>query len=180
VRGILETPAGLTYVADLIDPATEEMLLRFLETLEFEPVSIRGNVAKRTVRHFGLRYDYGAHVLRQAEPIPSELDHLRHRAAELAELRDADLVEALINRYPAGAGIGWHTDAAVYTTIVGVSLGAASQMQFKTGEASNRRVFELLLEPRSAYVMRGAASTEWQHRISSTEDERISVTFRSL
>jgi DNA oxidative demethylase len=180
MRGILETPAGLTYVADLIDAETEEMLLGFLGTLELEPVSIRGNVAKRTVRHFGRRYDYGSHVLRQAEPIPPELDQLRHRVAEVAGLEDTDLVEALVNRYPAGAGIGWHTDAPVYKTIVGISLGASCEMQFRSGPASGRRVFELLLEPRSAYLMRGAASTEWQHRITPTEDERISVTFRSL
>lgn len=180
MRGTVETPAGLTYTEELLDPGAEQKLLTFLGDMNLERVSIRGNAASRTVRHFGRRYDYGTRTLRSAEPIPGKLEEVRRRAAEFAGVAPADLVEALVNHYPAGAGIGWHTDAAVYTRIIGISLGAACRMQFRTLDKAARHVFELPLEPRSAYVMQGAASTAWQHRIASTDDERISVTFRSL
>jgi alkylated DNA repair protein (DNA oxidative demethylase) len=139
---------------------------------------MHGNTAKRTVRHFGRRYDYGTRSLRCADPIPSELEPIRHRAEALAGLRPGDVVEALVNHYPAGAGIGWHTDATVYKTIIGVSLGAPCQMQFRD-IGPERRVFEQLLSPRSGYLMRGEVATDWKHRIAETDGERLSLTFRS-
>jgi len=37
-------------------------LLALLASLDLQPMTIRGNASKRTVGHFGLRYDYGSHV----------------------------------------------------------------------------------------------------------------------
>ena len=39
---------------------------------------------------------------------------------------------------------------------------------------------EVMLEPRSAYLLRGAARSEWEHSIPPTERLRYSVTFRTL
>jgi len=54
---------------------------------------MRGRTARRTVRHFGLRYDYSSRVLRQAGPIPGELTPAMHLATQFAGLRDCELVE---------------------------------------------------------------------------------------
>jgi hypothetical protein len=41
-------------------------------------------------------------------------------------------------------------------------------------------VFEKLLMPRSAYIMRDAVRDDWQHRIPATKSERYPLTLRSL
>jgi alkylated DNA repair dioxygenase AlkB len=46
------------------------------------------------------------------------------------------------------------------------------------GRAFERR--SLILEPRSAYLMRGAAREEWEHSIPPAEALRYSVTFRTM
>lgn len=102
------------------------------------------------------------------------------RAEEFAALREGELVEAIINRCPRGASVGWHQDAPVYDVIIGVSLGAACTIQFRTEAAGERRVFEQFLDSRSAYLMRDDVRDNWQHRIPPTKGERVSLTFRSL
>ena len=180
MRGAVEHPQGLKYRPDVIPRSSEQELLGYLGTLKLERVTIRGNTARRTVRHYGRRYDYGAHVLRDADPIPPELEPMRRRAEEFAGLAPGAMIEALVNHYPAAAGIGWHTDAAVYKTIVGISLGTPCHMQFRTTATSGRRVFEQIVVPRSAYIMTGPVASEWQHRIAATDGDRFSLTFRSL
>jgi alkylated DNA repair dioxygenase AlkB len=41
-------------------------------------------------------------------------------------------------------------------------------------------VWEVLLEPRSAYALTGAARWSWQHSIPATKELRYSITFRTL
>jgi alkylated DNA repair dioxygenase AlkB len=38
----------------------------------------------------------------------------------------------------------------------------------------------MILEPRSAYLLRGPARTQWEHSIPEAESLRYSITFRSL
>jgi DNA oxidative demethylase len=103
-----------------------------------------------------------------------------HQAAQFAALGEGELIEAIVNRYPLGGSVGWHHDAPVYDVIAGVSLGAACLIQFRTDEASERRVFEQLLDPKSAYIMRDDVRDSWQHRVAPAKAERVSLTFRSL
>ena len=53
-------------------------------------------------------------------------------------------------------------------------------MRFQRRAGELRRVYELELEPRSAYVLGGAARSAWQHSIPPTKDLRYSITFRTL
>ena len=142
---------------------------------------MHGRAAKRTVRHYGLRYDYdsGEHV--PTDPLPTELHPLRERCAGLMEREPEDLVQILVTRYPPGAGIGWHRDAPMFgSRIAGVSLGAPCRMRFQRTVAGTRRVAEVELAPRSAYLLSGKARWSWQHSIPATKDLRYSVTFRTL
>ena len=43
-----------------------------------------------------------------------------------------------------------------------------------------RIAVEVQLEPRSGYVLAGKARTSWQHSIPPTNEERYSITFRTL
>ncbi len=174
-------PAGLVYEPDFLDEREERRALAVVEQLDFEEVRMRGETARRTVRHFGRRYGYDSWRLVAADPLPEALEWLRERSAELAGVEPAYLVEVLVSRYPEGAGIGWHRDAPAFgDPIVGVSLAAPARMRFRRTDEYARRRFALELAPRSAYVLAGEARWEWQHSIPSAPALRYSVTFRAL
>src|SRR4051794_23193425 len=176
-----DLPEGLVYREEFIDAGEERRLLGLFETLDFREVVMRGQTARRTVRHFGLDYDYESGELVAADPLPEPLHVLRDRCATLIEREPADLVQILVSRYPQGAGIGWHRDAPMFgSKIAGVSLLAPCRMRFQRTVQGERRVAALELAPRSAYVLGGAARWSWQHSIPATKDLRYSVTFRTL
>jgi alkylated DNA repair protein (DNA oxidative demethylase) len=108
------------------------------------------------------------------------LEWLRERCARLAGLDPAELAQILFTRYPPGATIGWHRDAPVFGTVVGVSLLSACRMRFRRTVGGDPIVFERVLERRSAYVLAGSARWAWQHSIPPTKELRYSVTFRTL
>ncbi len=162
-------------------PEEERALLDLLGALDFHEVTMRGQTARRTVRHFGLDYDYASGDLVPTEPLPEEMGWLRERCAALMERPHEDLVQILLSRYPAGAGIGWHRDAPMFgSRIAGVSLGAACRMRFQRTVGGQRSTSEVTLAPRSAYLLTGKARWSWQHMIPPTKDLRYSITFRTL
>jgi alkylated DNA repair protein (DNA oxidative demethylase) len=175
-----EEPEGLVYRPELVSVEEESELLGALETLRFDPIVLHGQAARRTGRHFGLDYDYEARTPQPGEPVPGWLLPVRARAAELAGHAPEELVEILVQRYPPGAAIGWHRDAPAFGTVVGVSLAGSSGLRFQRGKGDDRRVWEVLLEPRSGYVLAGPARTWWQHSIPPTKELRYSITFRTL
>jgi DNA oxidative demethylase len=175
-----EEPEGLVYRPDLLTVDEEAEVLDVLASLRFDPIVMHGQPAKRTARHFGLDYDYEARTPQPGEPLPDWILPVRERAAELAGHDPDELVEVLVQRYPPGSTIGWHRDAPAFGTVVGVSLGGASRLRFQRGKGDDRRVWEVLLEPRSGYVLAGKARTSWQHSIPPTKELRYSITFRTL
>jgi alkylated DNA repair protein (DNA oxidative demethylase) len=180
-RTVDERPEGLVYRPELLSPVEERALLEELERFEFQEIRMHGVVAKRTARHFGLDYDYERRtVIEEAEPVPDSLVPVRKRAAELAGVAREELAEILVQRYPAGAQIGWHRDAPAFGIVVGISLGSASPMRFRRDKGGVRKAFELDLEPRSGYVLAGKARTAWQHHLPPTKGLRYSITFRTL
>ena len=176
-----ERPDGLVYRPDFVTEDEERALLGVLESMEFHEVRMRGQTARRTVRHFGYEYGYDSWQLVPGEPLPASLEWLRERAAELAREAPETLVQTLVTRYPAGATIGWHRDAPTFgPKVVGVSLLSPCRMRFQRKTEAGRAVFELELAPRSAYVLGGAARSAWQHGIPPTKTLRYSITFRTL
>jgi alkylated DNA repair dioxygenase AlkB len=175
-----EEPEGLVYEPELLSGEEETRLLDQLESLRFDPIVLHGRAARRTGRHFGLDYDYGARTPQPGEPIPDWLLPVRARAAELAGRKPEELVEILVQRYPPGSTIGWHRDAPAFGTVVGVSLGGSSRLRFQRGKREQRRVWEVRLEPRSGYVLAGEARASWEHSIPPTKELRYSITFRTL
>ena len=177
----MDRPEGLLYREDFVTAEEEARLLSVLSSLEFRAVVMRGQAARRTVRMFGLDYDYERGELVPAEPLPASMAWLRDRCAEWMERDPADLVQILVSRYPEGAGIGWHRDAPMFgSKIAGVSLLAPCRMRFQRTVKGVRSVAELELAPRSAYLLTGKARWSWQHSIPATKSLRYSVTFRTL
>ena len=179
-RAPSERPEGIVYEPELLSVEEEAVLLRELETLRFDPIVLHGRAAKRTGRHYGLDYDYESRTPKPGEPVPDWLLPVRARAAELAGHDPDELVEVLVQRYPPGATIGWHRDAPAFGTVIGVSLGGSSRLRFQRGKREQRRVWEVLLEPRSGYVLRDEARRAWEHSIPPTKELRHSITFRTL
>jgi alkylated DNA repair dioxygenase AlkB len=179
-RAPSEEPEGLVYRPELVPEGVEADLLKVFQTLRFEPIVIRGQAARRTARHYGLDYDYEARTPMPGEPVPDWLEPARAIAAEFAGFQPDELAEILVQRYPPGSTIGWHRDAPAFDTVIGLSLGGSSRLRFQRGKGDDRRVYEVLLEPRSGYVLAGKARTSWQHSIPPTKEERYSITFRTL
>ncbi|WP_433289554.1 alpha-ketoglutarate-dependent dioxygenase AlkB [Micromonospora sp. CA-244673] len=181
MRGIHERPVGLTYQPDLVDDDEERSLVATLDALDFREVRMHGQIARRTVRHFGYDYDYGSFQLTATEALPVALRWVRERCAALAGVEPEALAQTLVTRYPPGSVIGWHRDAPAFgPTVVGLSLGSACLLRFQRGTGENRRVYELELGPRSGYALTGAARTAWQHSIPPVPALRYSLTFRML
>jgi alkylated DNA repair dioxygenase AlkB len=175
-----DAPAGLLYRPDLLAAEEERALLGVLDSLRFDLIVMHGQAARRTARHFGLDYDYEARTPKPGEPVPEWLLPVRMRAALLADVEPDELAEILVQRYPAGSTIGWHRDAPAFDKVVGVSLGASCRLRLQRGKGAERRVYEVVLEPRSGYVLAGEARRSWQHSIPPTKDLRYSITFRTL
>ena len=174
-------PPGFVYRAEFVTPDEEVALLDALGAMEFREIVMRGQIARRTTRHFGYDYGYESRDVQPTEPWPDSLVWLRDRAADLAGVASDDLEEVLVTRYPPGAGIGWHRDAPMFgPQVVGVSLGAACRLRFQRGKTSARETDEVELAPRSAYLLGGASRSAWQHSVPAVKQERISVTFRTL
>jgi DNA oxidative demethylase len=174
-------PEGLVHAPELLSGEEERSVLAALGELPLQEVRMRGQVARRTVRHFGLDYGYESYSLAPTDPLPAFLAPLRDRAATLAGIADPDeLAQTLVSRYPPGAGIGWHRDAPMFGTVVGVSLLAPARMLLRRPVDESHEVYELRLEPRSAYVLAGPARTAWQHSVRPVDALRWSITFRTL
>src|SRR3954453_14795561 len=105
-----EEPEGIVYRPDVIPQEDERELLERFETLRFDPIVLHGRAAKRTGRHFGLDYDYESRTPTPGEPVPDWLLPARARAAELAGVDPEELVEILVQDYPAGAPDGCPTE----------------------------------------------------------------------
>jgi alkylated DNA repair protein (DNA oxidative demethylase) len=181
VAAVAKPPEGFRYQEEFLSEEEERALVAVFEEAEFSEVRMHGHVARRTVLHFGYRYDYEGWKLVPADPVPPSVEWLRQRAAALVEVTPDELAETLVTRYPPGAGIGWHRDAPLFgPQVVGVSLLAPCSLRFQRRVGETRRVWRQELAPRSVYVLSGAARWSWQHSIPPTKGLRYSVTFRTL
>lgn len=176
-----EPPAGLVYRDEVLSVDEERTLLDVFDALEFQEIVMKGVAARRTALRYGMGYDYDRRVATEgADPIPDWLLPARERAAELAQIDPGRLVQALVQRYPPGAPIGWHRDSPSYEQVVGLSLLAPARMRFRRGSGDERVVWEQTLEPRSGYVLAGEVRWKWEHHVPPTKSLRYSITFRTL
>jgi DNA oxidative demethylase len=178
---VAEPPGGLVLRPELLTPEEEHELLGRFEELDFREIVMKGVVARRTAVRYGFLYDYDRRLpVPGADPVPPWLEPFRDRAATVAGLPGDALVQALIQRYPPGAPIGWHRDSPSFEVVVGISLGAAARMRFRRGSGDERVAYEIVLEPRSVYVLAGDVRWRWEHHVPPAKELRYSITFRSL
>jgi alkylated DNA repair dioxygenase AlkB len=173
-------PAGFVYRPDLISPEEENELIGHIAGLEFREFEFHGYFGKRRTVSFGLHYDFNQHSVQPATELPGFLLPLRERAAGFAGLAAAALEHALVIEYMPGAGIGWHRDRPIFGDVIGISFAAPCRFRLRYRTETGWQRAALILAPRSAYLLRGPARSEWQHSIPPGERLRYSVTFRSL
>jgi alkylated DNA repair dioxygenase AlkB len=177
---VADLPSGFAYHPDVLGAPEERELAAEIGRIEFSPVVMRGQVARRRTAHFGWLYGYESWRITPGPPVPGFLAPLRERAAALAGVAPEALAEVLLTEYPPGAGIGWHRDAPQFGVVVGVSLLSECRMRFQRGRGPARETRAVSLTPRSAYVLSGEARQQWQHSIPPMRALRLSVTFRTL
>jgi len=175
-----EPPAGLIYREDFLSPEEEAELVERIRSLPLKEFEFHGYLAKRRVISYGWRYRYDERSLQRADEIPEFLLGLRERAAIFAALPPADLAQALVTEYRPGTPIGWHRDKAVYGDVVGVSLLSSCVFRFRRKIGAGWERYSRVIDPRSAYLLRGPVRAEWEHSIPEVETLRYSITFRSL
>ena len=66
-------PDGLVYREGFVSAEEERRLLAYFGDMAFRTVTMRGQTARRTVRHFGLDYAYETGELVPTEPLPDAM-----------------------------------------------------------------------------------------------------------
>ena len=175
-------PDGLVYTLDFITRDEERHLLAAFAALPFEEARYKDWTARRRIVSYGSRYDFGDNRLDDAPPVPPLLAPLRAKAAAWVDVAPEAFADALVAEYPPGTQLGWHRDVPQFERVVGISLAGRCRMRFRPYplRADKREgVFDLTLEPRSAYVLQRDARWRWQHMIPPTRELRYSITFRT-
>jgi alkylated DNA repair protein (DNA oxidative demethylase) len=178
----------------VVAPDEERALLAwFAASAAWNPVTFRGQTARRLAMSFGARYLTQGRRLIPAPPLPPELVVYRDRMVEAAAKglgRDlalgpytpGDFALGTALHYPPGAAIGWHADNPAFgPSILTLSLGTTARMQLRPMEdvRPSGLPVELELAPRSLSVLAGQARATWQHRICPVAADRYSLTFRA-
>ncbi|MDQ2693598.1 MAG: alpha-ketoglutarate-dependent dioxygenase AlkB [Chloroflexota bacterium] len=176
----MEPPEGFRYQAEVVPAEEERELVEQFRQLPLKEFEFHGYVGKRRTLSFGWHYDFGEERLQQTEQIPAFLQKLRERAAGFAGLSAEALSHALVTEYSPGTTIGWHRDKGVFDDVVGISLLSPCTFRLRRKTATGWERYSLTIEPRSAYLLRGTARTQWEHSIPAVDALRYSVTFRSL
>jgi alkylated DNA repair protein (DNA oxidative demethylase) len=129
---IIDAPDGFSYIESFLTSAQHDSLLTEVEALQFARDRFRGQQLKRTYAQFGYTYLSTGRKLRQAPPFPGFLTGLVEKAAPHCP-QGATFDQCIVARYPAGAGIGWHTDAHRFgDCIIAVSQSGPARLQFRT------------------------------------------------
>lgn len=173
-------PEGFAYRPEVISPEEESRLLAEIRHLPFKEFQFQGFQGKRRVISFGWRYDFNEHKAFPAHPIPPFLVELCRNVQAASGFCLPHVEQVLVTEYAPGAPIGWHKDRPVFGNVVGLSLASACTFRLRKSDAEGRweRV-SLRLEPRSAYLLSGAARWIWEHSIPPVEELRYSITFRN-
>jgi alkylated DNA repair dioxygenase AlkB len=173
-------PQGFRYEPDIIAKPVQVDLLRAIPQLPLQPFDFHGFEGKRRIVSFGWKYDFDTEQVRFIGDIPPFLLPVRAIAAAFAGMETGQLQHALITEYAPGASIGWHKDKKAFGRIVGISLLSPCMFRLRRRAGTKWQRASVIAEPGSAYLLSGAARSEWEHSIPPVEQLRYSITFREI
>jgi alkylated DNA repair dioxygenase AlkB len=171
---------GLAMTNDFVTRTEEQTLIAAIDATALSPFRFHGWTGRRLTISYGWSYDFDTGRLQRGDRLPDWLLPFRDRAARFAGLPADAFVQALLIRYDAGAGIGWHRDRPVFEHVIGISLGAPATMRFRRRHGGKFQRVNVPLAPRSIYHLSGESRHEWEHSISEMDRTRWSVTLRSM
>lgn len=172
----------MQYRTGFVSVDEEARLLAAIRELPLSEAKYLQYTARRRTINFGAGYDFSHQRTTAAPSLPAAFEFLRDRAAQWADLKADELVQALIAEYQIGTPLGWHRDVPDYEVVVGISLAGPARLRMRPYPWSSERKREIIaleLAPRSAYILRGVSRWGWQHQIPRTKAHRYSITFRS-
>lgn len=175
-------PEGMRYTPDFLTHDDEAALVARIEALPLAPMKYQNYTALRRVVSYGGQYDFSAHRLTAADPLPDWLAPLCASAAAWIGVAPDAFVQALVAEYRPGTPLGWHRDVPDFEDIVGISLGGEAVLRFRPYPPDAPRkadIVKLTAVPRSIYLLRGPARWEWQHSVAPTKALRYSITLRT-
>jgi len=152
-----DLPAGLSHRPHFLAPADEQSLLSEIRTLRLEEARYRSFTARRRIASFGAGYDFETNALLPAPPLPAFLHPLRRRVSEWTGIPAGELRQCTVADYQPGTQLGWHRDVPRFGQVAGISLGSPCRMRLRPYphvKHANERALVLVLEPRSARLMR--------------------------
>lgn len=179
-------PDGFLYRKNFISAAEEQELIEGIQKVQLEPFKYYQFTGKRRTASFGWQYEFGASEITAAPEMPPFLLPLRVRAGKVFNIDPNSLVQTSIIEYSTGSPIGWHRDIPQFGIVVGISLGAACRMKFRkysrvrSKKVDRNEVLSIELQPRSIYLMSGAAREIWQHSIPPVKQLRYAIMMRTL
>jgi hypothetical protein len=174
------TPDGFRYLPEVFSPTEEQGFVAEFERLPLRPFEFHGHLGNRRIYTFGHKYVFAGQTPRSDTSIPPYFEPLLQIASRISGKSAAAFEQAMVTEYAPGAGIGWHRDRPSYEDIVAVSFLAPCTLRLrrKTPPGWERRA--VFIEPRSAYLLRGAVRNDWQHSIAPMDVLRYSVTLRTF
>lgn len=182
----VQVPDGFLYRKNFISAAEEQELIEGIQKVQLEPFKYYQFTGKRRTASFGWQYEFGASEITAAPEMPPFLLPLRVRAGKVFNFDPNSLVQTSIIEYSTGSPIGWHRDIPQFGIVVGISLGAACRMKFRkysrvrSKKVDRNEVLSIELQPRSIYLMSGAAREIWQHSIPPVKQLRYAIMMRTL
>jgi alkylated DNA repair dioxygenase AlkB len=173
-------PSGLRYQPEFVSAANEQKLIAGIAALPLQPFQFGAFEGHRRVKSFGFRYDYTLQKLQPSEPIPEWLERTARAVERFGELPPGSVRQVLCTEYDVGVGIGWHRDKPHFDKVFGISLRSACRFRFRRRSGDKWERFALQAQPRSIYLMDGEARSNWEHSIPPVEQQRYSITFRTM
>lgn len=174
-------PAGLIYESDFLTRTQENELLALIKTLPFKEMQYKQYLARRRIVSYGRRYDFDTNRLKTGPVLIDGLLPLRNQVADWLGVPSDAFEQVLVAEYSVGTPLGWHRDVPDFEDVVGVSLLGSATMRFRpyAPQTPAAKTRELIVEPRSVYLMRGPSRWEWQHSVAPVKELRYSITFRT-
>ncbi len=186
-------PPDLLYRPDFLSAEEESALLEEIRPLGFRRARFQQYTALRRVVRFGSEsVPNRVWVDKESEEeeafpridFPPFILALRERIAAFTGIPAARFEHGLVTEYQPGTPIGWHRDAPNHETVAGISLQNACRMRFRPlprrgSKPDSSQAIEVVLEPRSLYVMRDEVRWNWQHHIPAVKSLRYSITMRT-
>lgn len=176
-------PPGFEYLPSFISQEEEEALIKAVDAITLHPFRFQGFEARRKVASFGYDYSFDQARLNPGQPIPPAFDFLLEKLGRHTRLSPGNFAELLVTEYPPGSVINWHRDAPPFDLIAGISLGAACSFRLRPHDKKKQgrgSIISLTVAPRSLYILKDEARSEWQHSIAPVKSIRYSITLRTL